>query len=82
MSNNNYKCVLCGKDFSENKKPESSLRLHYYKTHGKKMVDGVLEDIEKSCDHSFRMLRPNNKMEARAIEAGYTKVCEKCQEVE
>lgn len=75
------KCVLCGKDFSDNKKPKSSLRLHYYKTHKKRMVDGVLEDIEKSCDHSFRMLSASNRLEARAMEQGYTKVCEKCEEV-
>ena len=36
---------------------------------------------KNECTHEWRILNRDNPVEARAIEDGYLKVCEKCQEL-
>jgi len=66
-----FKCPECGKEFDK----EKSLRLHRYKSHG-------WRPDSANCEHSWRLLNPRIASEKLAINAGYEKVCIKCEEVE
>jgi hypothetical protein len=79
-----YLCSKCGKDCGN----PPALKLHEAYCIGKNKESREVsqenqdqDKKEKKCQHEWRILNRNNQAEARAIEDGYIKVCEKCQEI-
>lgn len=77
------KCSVCGKEFEK----QGSLNLHEY--HCKlKNGQGVQQQQNKqvvnqnSCDHDYRALNSRDSLEYRAINAGFTEVCDKCENLQ
>jgi hypothetical protein len=71
-----YKCKYCGKEF----KNQGSINLHEPKC--KKNPGNVKEEIHEGCQHKFRLLNPKIHAEKKAIQAGYSEVCEYCKELQ
>lgn len=61
-----FECIRCG----ARRKNEGGINLHWAQAH--KAGD---------CEHAWRLLRPGSPVEANALGAGQTEVCEKCEEV-
>lgn len=71
-----FKCVQCEYEHDD----PGAVRLHAVKKHGWGRQDKTDQDTQ-GCKHSWRLLRASNPMEAQAIQAGYVRVCTKCEEV-
>lgn len=71
-------CPICGWVG----KHQGALNIHMYHC---KMKNGRNEKVEKhleQCQHEWRLLNAAGHVEQKAIRAGYTEVCKKCQEVQ
>lgn len=85
-------CRFCGKNDFHGKTEQSkrgALNLHEYHCELKQLKKTALEEKkveekekkEKGCKHEWRLLKGNNPIELRAIQAGYKEVCDKCQDI-
>lgn len=85
MASQKYKCPYCGivKDVR-------GIRLHMQSCKKNPMrkefnlseLERVQEeDHSADCEHSYRLLRVNNPLEAQAKKMGYTKICVNCEDL-
>lgn len=76
-------CPTCNKEFSH----QGGFNLHKYHCSFKSMKQGQIVSREtehkqlekKECEHEWRFLDSNSSVEIRAINSGYSEVCQSCQ---
>jgi hypothetical protein len=88
-----FKCLICGKDFSdrEPRKRQGALNLHKRQCMLKhyladpnanmKHLENEKIPASKECDHKWRLLNNAIAIEKRAVENGYSEVCQTCQDI-
>lgn len=70
-----FKCKSCGRCFTS----EGGFILHW-RTHSKKKKKPD-EGASTGCEHDWRLLGESAPAERQAIKAGFSAVCDKCQEL-
>lgn len=78
-------CDICGYEA----KHQGALNMHKYhckiKNQNRENVSHetkVEKEVEKECNHNYRLLNGSIAIENRAIKNGYTEVCTICQSVQ
>lgn len=79
------KCKYCGAEARKDGRPfekQGQLNLHEYHCKMKNHVSRETnEEVDKGCEHSFRLLTVSSPIEKQAYNNGYMEVCRKCQEL-